>query len=144
MSCPWSRWKQQYFFLGLLFGSPFSLPGHAKARSSLIYIKTWSSGPLSGVKLVIRHGGGLNLHSSLLWLVLATFLPFSRRESSCFSHFFGLPPLVIMASYRSYTSWLSITYQPWSSSRSCKLRIRTFEIRVRWWRPWPGPYSQLC
>ena len=84
----WSWWKCQYFFLDLLFGSPFSLYSHISAGSSLIYVRTWSS----GVKLAILPSGGFDLLSSLQSFVWTDFLPLSGRGSSCFSLFFGLPP----------------------------------------------------
>ena len=111
VSCPWLRWKRQYLFLGLLFRSPFSSPSHAKAELSLICIRTWSSGALRGVKLAIRPGGGLDLRSSLLSHVLATFLPHSGWESSCFSRFFGLPPLAITTSlaFIFFVAWYNMS-----------------------------------
>ena len=98
MSCPWSQWKQQYLFLGLLFRSPFSLSSHIGVGSSLICMRTWSSEAFNGVKLAILPRGGLDLLSSFLSLVRAKFLPLSERGSSCFSIFFGLPLCAIMLS----------------------------------------------
>ena len=49
MSCPWSLWKQQYLFLLRLLGSPFIFSGHFKEGSSLICIRTCSSGTFKRV-----------------------------------------------------------------------------------------------
>ena len=49
----------KYLSLDLLLGSPFSLPGKVRAPSSLIYIKTWLIGVVSGVKFVNFRMGGL-------------------------------------------------------------------------------------
>ena len=110
----------------------FSLPSHAKVRPSLIYIKTKSSGALSKVKLVIRPAGVLTFvcpFFRLSWLPF--FLSLDRYShaslaSSVHSFYRSRHP------QRSYTSWLGIACEPWSSGHSCKLRIRTFQIEVRW------------
>ena len=49
ISCPWSLWKRQYLFLLRLLGSPFIFSGHFKEGSSLICMRTCSSGTFSGV-----------------------------------------------------------------------------------------------
>ena len=49
VSCPWSLWKQQYLFLLHLLGSPFIFSSHFKEGSSLICIRTCSSGMFKGV-----------------------------------------------------------------------------------------------
>ena len=49
ISCPWSLWKRQYLFLLRLLGSPFIFSGHFKEGSSLICIRTCSSGTFNGV-----------------------------------------------------------------------------------------------
>ena len=49
VSCPWSLWKRQYLFLLRLLGSPFIFSGHFKEGSSLICIRTYSSGTFNGV-----------------------------------------------------------------------------------------------
>ena len=49
VSCPWSLWKWQYLFLLRLLGSPFIFSGHFKDGSSLICIRTCSSGIFNGV-----------------------------------------------------------------------------------------------
>ena len=49
VSCPWSLWKRQYLFLLCLLGSPFIFSGHFKEGSSLICIRTYSSGTFNGV-----------------------------------------------------------------------------------------------
>ena len=49
VSCPWSLWKRQYLFLLRLLGSPFIFSGHFKDGSSLICIRTCSSGTFNGV-----------------------------------------------------------------------------------------------
>ena len=49
VSCPWSLWKRQYLFLLCLLGSPFIFSNHFKEGSSLICIKTCSSGTFNGV-----------------------------------------------------------------------------------------------
>ena len=49
VSCPWSLWKRQYLFLLRLLGSPFIFSGHFKKGSSLICIRTCSSGTFNGV-----------------------------------------------------------------------------------------------
>ena len=49
MSCSWSLWKRQYFFLLCLLGSPFIFSGHIKEGSSLICISTCSSSMFKGV-----------------------------------------------------------------------------------------------
>ena len=49
VSYPWSLWKWQYLFLLHLLGSPFIFFGHFKEGSSLICIRTCSSGMFNGV-----------------------------------------------------------------------------------------------
>ena len=49
VSCPWSLWKWQYLFLLRLLGSPFIFSGHFKEGSSLICIRTCSSGTFNEV-----------------------------------------------------------------------------------------------
>ena len=49
LSCPWSLWKRQYLFLLCLLGSSFIFSGHFKEWSSLICMRTCSSGVFSGV-----------------------------------------------------------------------------------------------
>ena len=49
VSCPWSLWKRQYLFLLCLLGSPFVFSGHFKEGSSLICMRTCSSGSFKGV-----------------------------------------------------------------------------------------------
>ena len=49
VSCPWSLWKRQYLFLLCLLGSPFIFSGHFREGSSLICIRTCSSGTFNGV-----------------------------------------------------------------------------------------------
>ena len=49
VSCPWSLWKRQYLFLLRLLGSSFIFSGHFKDGSSLICIRTCSSGIFNGV-----------------------------------------------------------------------------------------------
>ena len=51
VSCPWSLWKRQYLFLLRLLGSPFIFSGHFKDGSSLICIRTYSSGTFNGVSI---------------------------------------------------------------------------------------------
>lgn len=75
VSCPWSGWKWQYLFLGLLFGLPFSLSNQVNVASSFIYMRTCSSGVFRGVKFVVLLNGDLDLLSSLLSFVQADFLP---------------------------------------------------------------------
>ena len=67
----------KYLSLDLLLGSPFSLPGKVRAPSSLIYIKTWLIGVVSGVKFVNFRMGGLAGPSSRRSPVLAIFSPLS-------------------------------------------------------------------
>ena len=47
--CQWSLRKRQYLFLLRLLGSPFIFSGHFKEGSSLICIRTCSSGIFNGV-----------------------------------------------------------------------------------------------
>ena len=49
VSCLWSLWKRQYLFRLRLLGSPFIFSGHFKEGSSLICIRTCSSGVFNGV-----------------------------------------------------------------------------------------------
>ena len=49
VSCPWSLWKRQYLLLLRLLGSPFIFSGHFRDESSLICIRTCSSGTFNGV-----------------------------------------------------------------------------------------------
>ena len=49
VSCLWSLWKRQYLFLLRLLGSPFIFFSHFKDGSSLICIRTCSSGTFNGV-----------------------------------------------------------------------------------------------
>ena len=67
----------KYLSLDLLLGSPFSLPGKVRAPLSLIYIKTWLIGVVSGVKFVNFRMGGLAGPSSRRSSVLAIFSPLS-------------------------------------------------------------------
>ena len=57
ISCPWSLWKWQYLFLLRLLGCPFIFSDHFKEGSSLIYIKTCSSGTFNGVYCWFRAEG---------------------------------------------------------------------------------------
>ena len=85
----WSRWKRQYLSLDFLLGCPFNLSGHVKATSSLIYIRTWSIGAVSGVKFANLPTGGLERLSSRWSPILVIFRPLSCRVSSCLSLFLG-------------------------------------------------------
>ena len=74
VSCPWSLWKRQYLFLLRLLGSPFIFSGHFKDGSSLICIRTCSSGIQWGILLIPRWRARLLIISvfhffrpSLLW-----------------------------------------------------------------------------
>ena len=96
MSWPWSWWKRQYLSLDLLLGSPFSLLGKFRVPSSLICIRTWSIGVISGVKFV---NFPVDRLSSLQSPVLAIFHPLSCCVSSCFSLFLGFSPWAKSASF---------------------------------------------
>ena len=52
--CPWSLWKRQYLFLLHLLGPPFIFSGHFKEGSSLICMRTCSSGVFNGVYFWFR------------------------------------------------------------------------------------------
>ena len=54
MSCPWSLWKRQYLFLLRLLASPSIFFGHFKEGSSLICLRTYSSGMFKGVYCWLR------------------------------------------------------------------------------------------
>ena len=67
VSCPWSLWKRQYLFLLRLLGSPFIFSGHFKDGSSLICIRTCSSGIFNEVYCWFRvEGPGFLLSRSFL------------------------------------------------------------------------------
>ena len=77
VSCQWSLWKQQYLFLLCLLGSPFIFPSHFKDGSSLIYIRTCSSGIFNGVYCWFRaEGPDFSLSRSFL----SSVHPFFGRE----------------------------------------------------------------
>lgn len=99
--CPWSRWKWQYFFHGLLFGSLFRLSGHVSVGLSLIYMRNWSSRVFSGVKLAILPGGGLAFCHPCCHLSWLTFF-LCPDGGHLASHFSLIYPL--MRPQRSCTS----------------------------------------
>ena len=74
VSCPWSLWKRQYLFLLRLLGSPFIFSGHFKDGSSLICIRTYSSGIFNEVYCWFRaEGPGFLLSRSFLSSVCPFF-----------------------------------------------------------------------
>ena len=77
VSCPWSLWKRQYLFLLRLLGSPFIFSGHFKDGSSLICIRTCSSGTFNGVYYWFRAEGPDFLLSRSF---LSSVRPFFGRE----------------------------------------------------------------
>ena len=64
VSCPWSLWKWQYLFLLRLLRSPFIFSCHFKEGSSLICIRTYSSGMFKGVYCKFRTSGSVLLSQS--------------------------------------------------------------------------------
>ena len=78
VSCPWSLWKRQYLFRLRLLGSPFIFSGHFKEGSSLICIRTCSSGVFNGVYCWFRA-------ERLAFLLSRSFFSFTRP-------FFGWGP----------------------------------------------------
>ena len=54
VSCPWSLWKWQYLFLLRLLGSFFIFSSHFKEGSSLICMRTCSSGMFKSVFCWLR------------------------------------------------------------------------------------------
>ena len=66
VSCLWSLWKRQYLFLLCLLGSPFIFSSHFKEGSSLICIRTCSSGMFSGVYCWLHAKGPAFLSRSFL------------------------------------------------------------------------------
>ena len=73
VSCPWSLWKRQYLFLLRLLGSPFIFFSHFREGSSLICIRTCSSGTFNGVYYWFRVEGPGFL---LSWFFLSFVRPF--------------------------------------------------------------------
>ena len=113
VSCPWSLWKQQYLFLLCLLGSLFIFSGHFKYGSSLICIRTCSSGIFNGVYCWFRSA----LPSSMLSLTWTTGLLNSPYDNSYFSKrwswwFFYLPFqfLVLVVSSKEISQF-SLSYE---------------------------------
>ena len=98
VSWPWLQWKQQYLSLGLLLGSPFNLLGNVKDPLSLICIRNWLIGAVSGVKLVNLLVGGLECVSSRRSPFLFIFHRLSCHASSCLSLFLSFYSQVSNAS----------------------------------------------
>ena len=90
VSCPWYLWKRQYLFLLRLLGSPFIFSDHFKEWSSLICIKTCSSGTLNGVYCWFHtEGPGFLLSQSFL----SSVRPFFRR-GPCSEWWLGFPSIL--------------------------------------------------
>ena len=99
VSWPWLQWKQQYLSLGLLLRSPFNLSRNVKAPLSLIYIKNWLIGAVSGVKLVNLLVVGLECLSSHRSPLLVVFRRLSCHASSYLSLFLSFSSQVSNASF---------------------------------------------
>ena len=89
VSCPWSLWKWQYLFLFHLFESLFIFSNHFKEGSSLIFIRTCSSGIFHGVYCWFRAEGSTFLPSRSF---LSSIRPFFGR-GVCFHSLSSLPLL---------------------------------------------------
>ena len=96
VSCPWSLWKRQYLFRLRLLGSPFIFSNHFKEGSSLICIRTCSSGTFSGVYCWFRAEGPAFLLSRSFFSFARPFFgwgPCSAWHRICLRSFSSLPLL---------------------------------------------------
>ena len=117
---PWSLWKRQYILLLHLLGSPFIFSGHFKDGSSLICIRTYSSGTFNGVYCWFRaEGPDFLLSRSFLSSVRPLF-----GQGPCSDCRLGFPSilsdlflfLAIMASFAFMKFWAKWTAQPWTEA----------------------------
>ena len=114
VSWPWSLWKRQYLFLLHSLGSPFIFSGHFKEGSSLICIRTCSSGMFKGVYCWFRaKEPGFLLSRSFLSFVHPFFGqgPCSKWQLGLASilsdHFLFLAMIASSAFIKFWAEWMS-------------------------------------
>ena len=90
ISCPWSLWKWQYLFLLRLLGSPFIFSDHFMDGSSLIYIRTCSSGIFNRVYCWFRAEGLGFLLSRFFFTSIRPFF----GQGPCSEWWLGFPSIL--------------------------------------------------